>query len=127
MFDAMKQKFAALAIGSTLKTLATSKDTRTTITGIIAGAALAIPGLDWELLLAGDPVQIAKLVSGLLVALVGILATKRNADGRTTAVGAAAGALYAVQGTLEAVVTGLVVAVLGHLTNKPAESDTGKS
>src|SRR3990167_4890902 len=104
MFDAMKRKIAALVLVSTLKSLAPSKDTRTTITGIIAGAALALLGLDWEALLAGDPAQIAKVISGLLIAWVGVLATKRHADGQTTAVGAAAGALYAVQGSLEAVV-----------------------
>ncbi len=118
MLDGLKRKVAAGAITSVLKSLATSKDTHTTITGMIAGAVLAVQGLNIDALIAGDPVQIAHAVAGVLVAGIGLLATKENADGKTTLLGVAAGALYAMQGSVEAITGGVVVAVLGHVTNK---------
>lgn len=117
MLDGFKRKVAGVAVGGMLKSLAQSKDTRTTIMGLIAGAVLAIPGLDLTKLIGGDPVQVAKLASGLLVALIGYWATKANREGASTAAGAAAGALYAVQGSVESIVTAVVIAVLGHVTN----------
>jgi len=120
MLDGLKRKLAAMAISTTLKSLATSKDTRTTITGIVAAIVLAVPGLDFQKLLAGDVDQIAHLTAALLVAALGYLSTKPDADGKTTLLGAVAGALYAMAGSVEAIVTGTVIAALGHLTNKPA-------
>lgn len=122
MLDGLKRKLAATAITSFLKSLATDKDTQTSITGIIAGAVLAIPGLDWSKIIAGDPGQIAHLASGLLLALIGVFATKENADDKTTLLGAFSGALYATQGSVEAVVTGVVIAVLGYFTNKQTKA-----
>ncbi len=118
MFDGLKRKVAAGAITSVLRSLATSRDTQTSITGIIAASVLAYKGLDVAALVAGDPVQIAHVVSCVLVALIGVLATKENADGKTTLLGAVAGALYAAQGDVDTVTTGVVIAVLGHFTNK---------
>lgn len=119
MLDGLKRSLAGAAIASVLKSLATNTDTKTTITGILAAAMLAIPGLDWSKVVAGDPVQIAHLGAGLLVALLGYLATKPGHDGHTTFAGVAAGSLYAAQGSIEAITTGLIVAVLGYFTNKP--------
>ena len=118
--DGIKRKIGASVLGSVLKSLATSKDTQTTITGIIAGAVLAIPGLDLAALVAGDAGQVARVVCGLLVAMIGWMATKHGADGKTTLIGVVGGALYASQGSVEAVVTGVVIAALGYFTNKPA-------
>jgi hypothetical protein len=118
MFDGLKRKVAAGAIMSVLRSLATSKDTRTSITGIVAAGVLACKGLDVAALVAGDPVQIAHVISCVLVALIGVLATKENADGKTTLLGAVAGALYAAQGDVDTVATGVVIAALGHFTNK---------
>jgi hypothetical protein len=122
MLDGIKRRLGGAALLSLLKSLASSADTRTTVTGILAGAVVALPGLELDKLLAGDPQQIARVVAGLLVAGIGYLATKPRADGKTTAVGAVAGALYACQGSVEAIVTGVVIAVLGHLTNKPQKA-----
>jgi hypothetical protein len=122
MLDGLKRKIAAGALSSLLKSLATSKDTRSTVTGLIAAAVLAIPGLDLTKLIAGDPAQVAHVGSALLVAMIGWLATKPRADGKTTLLGTAAGSLYAMQGSVEAITTGVIIAVLGHLTNKPAPS-----
>lgn len=119
MLDGIKRKIVATAVGSTLKSLAMSQDTRTTITGMIAAVVLAVPGLDLAKLIAGDPLQIAHLAAALCVALIGWLATKPQADGKATMAGAVAGSLYAMQGSVEAIVTGVVIAVLGYLTNKP--------
>ncbi len=117
MLDGLKRKVAAGAITSVLKSLATNKDTQTTITGMIAGAVLAVQGLNMEALIAGDPVQIAHVVACVLVAGIGLLATKENAEGKTTLLGIIAGALYSMQGSVEAISAGTVIAVLGHLTN----------
>jgi hypothetical protein len=119
MFDGLKRKLAAEGIVSVLKSLAGSNDTKTTITGIVAGAVVAIPGLDWSQVLAGDPMSIARLLSGFVIAQVGYLATKPGHDGHTTALGTVAGALYAVQGSLQSVITAVVIALVGYLTNKP--------
>ncbi|MBZ5580893.1 MAG: hypothetical protein LAQ30_01585 [Acidobacteriia bacterium] len=119
MFDGLKRKVAATAVSGLLKSLATSKDTQTTIAGLIAGAVLAIPGLDLAAVIAGDPHHIARLLSGLAVAAIGWLATKEGCDHHTTAIGAAAGAVFAAQGSLDKLITGVVVALLGYLTNKP--------
>lgn len=119
MLDGLKRKVAATAMGGMLKSLATSKDTQTTIAGVIAGAVLAIPGLDLAKVIAGDPGQIAHLAAGLSVALIGILATKENQDGHTTLLGTVSGALYATSGSIEAITTGVVIALAGYFTNKP--------
>ncbi len=118
MFDGLKRKVAAGAITSVLRSLATSKDTQTTITGIVAAAVLATKGLNVERLVAGDAFQIARAISCVLVALIGVLATKESADGKTTLLGAVAGSLYAAQGDVDTVTTGVIIAVLGHFTNK---------
>ncbi len=119
MFDGIKRKIAATALGSILKSLATDKNTATTITGIIAAAVLAIPGLDLTKLVEGDPAMIAKVAAGLAIAIIGFLATKEQKDGTTTFVGVVAGALYAASGAVDAVTTGLTLAVVGYFTNKP--------
>jgi primosomal replication protein N len=118
VFDGIKRKVAASVVTSFLKSLATSKDTRTTIVGLIVGAVLALPGLDIEALISGDPNQVAKVAAGLGIWAIGFLTTKENADGKTTLVGTVTGALYASQGSVEAVITGVVIAVLGYFTNK---------
>lgn len=119
MLDGLKRKIAATAVTSFLKSLATNKDTQTTIAGAIAGAVLAIPGLDMSKVIAGDPGQIGHLAAGLGVALIGFLATKENCDGHTTMLGTVAAAAYASSGSVEAVITGVVIAGLGYFTNKP--------
>lgn len=126
MLEGLKKRMAVSITGGTLRSLAQDKNTRTTITGMIAAAVLAIPGFDLARLIDGDAAQIAKVISAVLVFLVGLFATREKADGATTALGAAAGAVYACQGSVEAIVTGVVVAVLGHLTNKPVTNETGK-
>jgi hypothetical protein len=118
MLDGLKRKIAATVLGSVLKSLASSPDTRTSITGVIAAVVLAVPGLDLPKLIAGDPMQIARVLAGLAVALIGYLATKPQADGKATLSGAIGGALYAAQGSVDAIVTGVVIALLGFLTNK---------
>lgn len=124
MFDALKSKVVANVLAGALRSLATSKDTQASITGIIAGVVLAIPGLDLGKLLAGDPQQIAHLVAGLLVAWLGWLAGKPGHDGTTTVLGVIAGTLQASSGQIHDITAGVVVAVLGHVTNmgskKPA-------
>ena len=125
MLDGIKRKLAAISLMSVLKSLATSNDTKTTVVGLLAGAVLLIPGLDMAQLLAGDPGQIAHVGASLLVAVLGFLATKERHDGHTTLVGTAAGALYAMQGTVETIVTGLIIAILGYFTNKPTEGRHG--
>lgn len=119
MLDAFKRKLAAGALTSLLKSLATNKDTQTSVTGMIAAAVLAVPGLDMTKLVAGDPSQIAHLAAALLVALIGYFATKANADGKTTLIGAVAGSLYAASGSVGSIATGAVIAALGYFTNKP--------
>jgi hypothetical protein len=121
MFDGLKRKVAATAIGSVLRSLAGSKDTQTTIVGVIAAAVLAIPGLDLTALISGDAHQIARVAAGLVVVAIGWLATKENKDGHTTLLGTVAGGLYASQGSVEAVTTGVVLALVGYLTNKPSQ------
>lgn len=126
MFDGLKRKIAATALGSLLKSLATNKGTQTTIVGLLAAAVLTIPGLDLGKLLSGDPVQIAHVISGVLVFFIGLVATRERANGKATALGTVAGALYAVQGSVEAVVTAVVIALLGYLTNQPTAPKTPK-
>jgi hypothetical protein len=125
VLDGLKRKFAATALTSLLKSLATDKNTQTTITGLIAGAVLAVPGLDVGKLISGDGSQIAHLVAGLLVAALGFLATKENRDGHTTLIGTVAGSAYAMQGSVESITTGVVLALVGYLTNKPTAGTTG--
>jgi hypothetical protein len=115
MFGKLKLKLAAAAIMSLLKSLAADKNAQTTVTGMLAGAILAIHGLDMAQLLAGDPQQIALVVSGLAVALVGFLATKENHDGHTTLLGVVAAASQAFIGNFTAAIT---VALCGYFTNK---------
>jgi hypothetical protein len=126
MLDAVKRKIGAAALGSLLRSLAESADTKTTIAGVAAGAVIAIPGLSLDGLLAGDPGMIGRLVAGLLVAVIGYLATKKGHDGQTTAVGAVAGVLQASSGSVSAITTGVVIALLGYLTNKPMTRAGGK-
>jgi hypothetical protein len=124
VLDKLKRTIAAKAIMSLLESLAASKDTQTTITGILAGAVLAIPGLDMGKIVAGDPGQISHLVAGLLVAGLGFLTTKENHDGHTTLIGTVAGSAYAMQGNVESITTGVVLALLGYLANKPTAGGT---
>ena len=119
MLDGLKLKIGGSVLGSVLKSLATNKDTQTSITGVLAAAMLAIPGLDLSKLLAGDPLQLAHIGAGLLVALIGWWATKRQHDGDATAAGALAGVLYASTGQISDIATGAIVALLGYYTNKP--------
>ncbi len=120
------RKIAASAVMTALRAAATDNNLKSTAVGVIAAAVVALPGLNVEALLRGDVVQIAHVISALLIAWIGVLATKARADGKTSAIGAAAGALYAVQGSVEAVVTGMVIASAGYFTNKGANKDTNK-
>ncbi len=120
MLGKLKRRIAAAALGSLLKSLARDKPTSTTISGIIAGAILAVPGLDLTALIEGEPSQVARVVAGVLVATLGYLAGKETAGGRKTLVGVIAGAAYSVQGSLEALTTGVVIALLGYFTGQPA-------
>jgi uncharacterized membrane protein len=119
MLNNLKIRIAASALGSVLKSLATSKNTQTSITGMIAGAVLAVSGLDLRLLLQGDPVQIAHVVAGVLLMVIGILATRKGHDGSTTMLGVIAGVLQASSGQVQDLTVGVIITVLGHLTNKP--------
>ncbi len=119
MFDGLKLKIAGSALGSLLKSLATSKNTQTTITGLIAGAVLAIPGLDLAKLIAGDPVQIAHVAAGLVVFLIGLLATRKGHDGSTSVLGVIGGVLQASSGQIQDLTVAIVILLLGHVTNKP--------
>ena len=105
-------------LGSALKGLAGNADTRTTIAGVMAAAVLAKQGLNLERLIEGDLTQVALVIAALLVAVIGRLATHRNADGKTTILGVVAGALMAASGEMASVTTGVVIAVLGYYTNK---------
>lgn len=119
MLDGLKLTLAAKALGSLLKSLATNKGTQTSITGLIAGAMLAVPGLDLRKLLEGDTVQIAHIAAGLVVWGIGILATRKGHDGTTSLLGVIGGALQASSGQMQDLTIAIVIAVLGHLTNKP--------
>jgi len=115
MLTKLKLTVAAGFLRSTLNSLATSKDTQTTVAGMLAAAVMAIKGLDIGKLLAGDPQQIALVTSGLAVALVGFLATKENHDGHTTLLGAVAAAAQASVGNFTAAIA---MALCGYFTNK---------
>lgn len=95
---------------------------KTTIAGILTSAVL-MSGVNAGKLLSGDIQEISKLIAALLVGLVGYFAAKRNADGHATVAGVTAGSLYAVSGELQTVITGVVIALLGYLTNKAHDSD----
>jgi|GEM_PF-4702810 len=114
---ALKRKIAAVAIGSLLKSVASEERTKKTVAGVLAAAVLAIPALDLQKLIEGDPVQIALVVSGVLIAGIGILAQR----GKGTLGGAVAGSLYAVQGSVEAIITAVVIAILGWFADRPAQ------
>lgn len=116
MFDALKRKVAAGALSAVLKSLATSKDTRTSVTGLLAATILAIHGLSLADLIAGDPHQIALLTSSLAVAALGFIATKANKDGHATLLGVVAAACQAYVGDFT---SAIALAVCGYLTNKP--------
>lgn len=115
MFGKLKLTVAAAFVRSTLNSLATDKNTQTTVAGMLAAAVLAIKGLDFGKLLAGDPQQIALVTSGLAVALCGFLATKENHDGHTTFFGVVAGASQAFIGNFTAAIA---LALCGYFTNK---------
>jgi len=100
-----------------LRGLAGSEDTRTTLAGLVAAAVIA-SSVDLDRLLAGDAVSIAHAISAILVAVLGYFATRKNADGTTTSLGAAAGALYAVAGDVSSLITGMVLFITGYFTNK---------
>jgi hypothetical protein len=119
MLDGLKLKLAGAALGSVLKSLATNKNTQTTITGLIAGAILVIPGLNLGQLIAGDPVQIAHLAAGLVVWAISILATHKGHDGTTTVLGVIGAVLQGSSGQIQDLTVAVVIALLGHLTNKP--------
>jgi hypothetical protein len=120
MLDGLKRKIAAKAIGSLLSSLAKDKDTQTTITGLIAAAVIALQ-LDLEKLIAGDPYQIARLVAGLLVAVIGYFATKAKKDGMTTGAGGLAGVLYGCTGQIHDIVMGVMIWLVGYFTDKPTK------
>lgn len=115
MLARLKRALGARALGSILSSLATSADTRTTVIGMAAGALIAAQGLDLQRLMDGDAAQIARASAAMAVAMLGWLATKERAAGTGTLVGVVAGGLYAISGSVEAVVTGAVLAVLGHV------------
>lgn len=119
MLDGLKLKLGSAVLGSVLRSLASDKKTQTSITGMIAAVVLAIPGLDLHKLLQGDPVQIAHIAAALIVWAIGILATRPGHDGSTSALGVAAGILQACSGQIADLTIGVVIALLGHLTNKP--------
>lgn len=122
MFAKLKTKIAGSALASLLKSLASDPKTNTTIVGILAGAVLAVPGLDLSALISGDPAQIARVSSGILVAGIGALAGRAGHDGHTTLLGVLAGSLQASSGQLAGITTGVVLALCGYLTNKPVAS-----
>ncbi len=124
MLETLKLKLACSAVNSALRSLATNKDTQSTIAGILAGAVISVPGFDLSKLIAGDSVQIAHLVAGLLMALIGLWATKARRDGQTTSAGALAGVLYSLSGQINDVIVGVVIALLGFYTNKPVAPPT---
>ena len=126
MFDSLKLKFAGTALGSLLKTLATDPKTKTTAAGLLAGAILVVPRLDLTALISGDPNQVANVLAGLLVAGIGALAGRRKQDGNTTMMGVIAGALQAHAGDITGLVTGVTLAFLGYVTNKPMEKSAPK-
>jgi hypothetical protein len=129
VLDGIKRKLAGAALWSLLKSLATSKDTQTTLAGLLAGAVLAIANLNREQLLAGDPHQIAILLSGLALWALGIVATKERRDGHATFLGTLAGSLHAwaAGGNLESLLTGVAIALAGYLTNKPVQPAEAKA
>jgi hypothetical protein len=126
MLDGLKQKIAAAGLKSVLVSLATNKNTQTTITGMIAGTILAVQGLDLQKLIAGDPAQIGHVAAGLAIMAIGILATRRGQDGHTTTLGVLGGALYSMQGQISDLICGMTIALVGYLTNKPAEGTPEK-
>jgi hypothetical protein len=121
MLDALKRKIAAGALSSILKSLAMSADTRTTVTGLLAATILAIHGLNLAALIAGDPQQIALVVSSLSVAALGFIATKANKDGHATLLGVVAAACQAYVGDFTGAIA---LATCGYLTNKPTAASS---
>jgi ABC-type uncharacterized transport system permease subunit len=116
MLDGLKRKVAGGVLASVLKSLATNADTRTSVTGILAGAVLAVHGLNLSALIAGDPQQIALVASSLVVAVLGFVATKESHDGHATLLGVVAAALQVYAGD---VTSAVALAVCGYFTNKP--------
>ncbi len=127
MLDVLKRKLAVSILGSALRSLATSKDTQTSIAGILAGAVVAVPGFDLGRLLAGDWMIAAHVAAGLAVALLGIWSTRANRDGHCTLVGILGAALYGCSGQVSDIVTALVIALAGYLTNKPTRQPAAVS
>lgn len=120
MLDGLKRTVGATAIKSLLNSLAHSKDTQTTIVGVLAGAVLVIPGLDFSKLLAGDIEQICRLAAGLIVCVIGYYATKPGKDGATSLLGVLAAALHLTPGNVQSFVTSFLIAAVGYFVNKPA-------
>jgi hypothetical protein len=117
MLDGLKRSIAARFLTSLLTSLATNKDTQTTVAGLLAGAVLGIKDLNLSALIAGDPHQVATLVSGLALWGIGYLCTKANRDGQTTLLGVLAAAAQASIGNFTAALT---LGLTGYLTNKKA-------
>jgi hypothetical protein len=115
MLNGLKRSIAARFVGNFLASLATSKDTQTTVAGALAGAVLAIKGLNLSALIAGDPRQYALFISGIAVGGIGWLATKANQDGSTTLLGVIGAAMQASMGDFTAALT---VGLTGYFTNK---------
>jgi hypothetical protein len=123
MLDALKLRVAAAVVKDLVRSLATDKNTQTTVVGAIAGVLLAIKDLDWAKLLAGDPQQIAMVASGIAVWGIGYLATKENHDGHTTLLGVLAAAAQAYVGNFTAAAT---IGLCGYFTNKAVPARTAE-
>lgn len=120
MLDKLKFKIAGGLAMTFLRSLATSKDTQSTLIGILAAAVVAVPTFNLSALLAGDLGQLTSVGSALAIALIGWLATKPGHDGSTTLLGAVAGGLHVLPTqTVESVSSAVILAMVGYVTNKP--------
>lgn len=119
MFDGIKRNIAGGVVRNFISSLATSKDTQTTIVGAIAAVIISINGLDWSKLLSGDANQIALVISALAVWGVGVMTTKENSDGHTTILGIIAASAQAYIGNFS---TALTVGLCGYFSNKLPQS-----
>lgn len=124
MFGTLKRKIVASFLWSFLKSLATDKNTQTTVAGWLAGTVIAIKGINPDQLLAGDPAQLGVLLSSIAVAAMGQLATKENRNGHTTVVGVIAGVTQLYIGDFT---NALVIALCGYFTNQPTTAKPAKA
>jgi Ca2+/H+ antiporter len=120
MLDGLKRKAGLAVLGTALKSIASSPDTRTTVAGILAAAAIAVPGFDLGRLISGDLQQLAHVTAALTVAAIGYWATKAKRDGATTAAGAIGGMLYACSGQISDIIIAAILMFGGYVTNKRA-------